>query len=34
MKNKNLILDFGDSYFLIKFMEKIMKEVYDFIMGW
>ncbi|EQD68789.1 transposase (IS4), partial [mine drainage metagenome] len=30
MKHEKLILDFGDSYFLIKFMEKRMKDVYDF----
>ena len=29
-RHEKLILDFGDSYFLIKFMEKRMKEVYDF----
>ena len=30
-RHEKLILDFGDSYFLIKFMEKRMKEVYDFM---
>ncbi len=30
IKPEKLILDFGDSYFLIKFMESRMKDVYDF----
>ena len=30
IKPEKLILDFGDSYFLIRFMESRMKEVYDF----
>ncbi|EQD79397.1 transposase (IS4), partial [mine drainage metagenome] len=30
MKQEKLILDFGDSYFLIMFMQSRMKELYDF----
>jgi hypothetical protein len=30
MKHEKLILDFGDAYFLVKFMENRMKDVYDF----
>lgn len=33
MKREKLILDFGDSYFLIKFMERRMKSLCDFTLN-